>query len=277
MDFGSLFYIFSLVLLLGSAAGIWWLLRRCSERTQRTVVFLLMLMNTLQHFFKPLIYPQYRGMGFSALETAYNVCAVLIIASPWVFLWGGRFLKNFVFFAGTVAGLAAIAVPVWYLGMEVTDLGWDYFRFYLCHGLLFASSLMPLVLGLHKLRWREFWQVGLGFLLALCLILLNDLLFISLGLYPGTDPGDLYGSLVKMNPFMMMGPPEELLWLKELAGILTPGFFLGENPWGLCVPILWYAIPVYLVESLVCFVVFALADRAGFREDWKNIKKYRLF
>ena len=49
---------------------------------------------------------------------------------------------------GSVAGIAAIALPVWYIGMDVSELGWDYARFYICHALLFITSVLPLLLGL---------------------------------------------------------------------------------------------------------------------------------
>lgn len=258
MYFGSPFYIASLVVQLMLAGLTWAILHRCRKKTQRTIVLLLMLINTAQHFLKPLIYPQYRGTGFSSIVSAYNMCAVLIILSPFVLAWGSRFFKNFVFFVGSVAGIAAIAVPFWYIGMDVSQLGWDYARFYICHALLFITSLMPLVLGLYKPRWQEFWQVGLGFFLALGVIVVNDCIFIRLGLYPGTDAADLYGSLLKMNPCGIMAPPEGLPWLADIVRIFTPDFL-----WG--IPFLWYAIPLYVGISLIALVLFLLSDRTGLR------------
>lgn len=266
MYYGSPFYIFSIVLLLGIAAAAWAVLRRCSIRVQRNAVLALMLMNTFQHFFKPLIYPQYWGTGFSSLMSAYNMCAVLIILSPAVFLWGNRFLKNFIFFVGTVAGIAAISVPFWYIGMDVSELGWDYARFYICHAILFVTSLTPLTLGLYRPRWKEFWQVGLAFFLALGIILINDVIFIRLGLYPGADAGDVYGSLLRLNPCGTMGPPDGLPWVADLVKVFTPAVFRG-------VPILWYAIPLYLGVSLIALGMFLIADRKGFATDLKKWKK----
>jgi uncharacterized membrane protein YwaF len=258
MYFGSPFYIGSLVLLVVLAGLVWAALRRRSTKCKRTVVLILMLLNIAQHFLKPLIYPQYWGTGFSSIVSAYNMCAVLIISSPFVLLWGGKFAKNFVYFTGSVAGIAAVAVPFWYIGMDVSELGWDYARFYICHALLFITSLMPLVLGLYRPRWQEFWQVGLGFFLALGVILVNDVIFVRLGLYPGTDSADLYGSLVKLNPCGVMAPPEGLPWLEGIVGLFTPACFRG-------IPFLWYAIPLYLGVSFIALVLFLLADRTGLR------------
>ena len=258
MYYGSPFYIGSLVFLLMLAGLTWALLRRFSRKVQNGIVLILMFINTAQHFLKPLIYPQYWGTGFSSIISAYNMCAVLIIFSPFVLLWGGKFAKNFVFFVGSVAGIAAIAVPYWYIGLDVSALGWDYARFYICHALLFITSLMPLVLKLHRPKWHEFWQVGLGFFLALGIILLNDCIFIRLGLYPGTNAADVYGSLLRLNPCGVMAPPAGLPWLEGIVRAFTPDIF-----WG--VPFLWYAIPLYLGISLIALVLFLLADRTGLR------------
>lgn len=273
MYFGSPFYLFSLAFLLGITWLAWRWLSRQSEKCQRRTVLLLMTANLFQHLLKHLIYPQYFGMGFTSLSSAYNVCACLILMSPAVYLRGNRMLRNFTYFAGAFAGLAAVAVPVWYLGMDVNRLGWDYARFYICHGLLFTASVLPLLLGHHQLSWRDFWQVGVVFFGVLCVILINDILFISMGLFPGADVQDLYGSLVNLNPFSMMGPPEGFPWLLELVGVFTPDFFLGANPAGCCVPILWYALPLYLLMSFVSFWVFAAADRKRFLADIRKCKE----
>lgn len=272
LAYGSPFYIASLALLALIPGLLWVLLRHRGEKTRRRAVLCMMLINAAQHLLKPLIYPHLAGTGFSSLISAYNMCAVVILASPLAFLWDSRFLRNFIFM-GFTAGLAAIAVPYWFIGMEVSQLGWEYARFYLCHGILFAASLLTRLLGLHKPSYKEFWQPGLAFLLALCLILLNNTVFISLGLHPGVEGLGLYESLCRGNPCMMMGPPEDLLWLAELIRPFTPDIFLGENPAGIFVPILWYALPLYLTQSFVTFVFFVISDWQHFSQDLKALLK----
>ncbi|MBQ9762092.1 MAG: YwaF family protein [Oscillospiraceae bacterium] len=272
--YGSPFYICSLVLMLVLAGLSWFLLRKRSQRFQRIAILSIMLLNVFQHFFKALIYPQYAGQGFTSISSAYNMCAVLIMFSPVAFLMKNRFLKNFFYYVGSIAGIAAVAVPVWYIGKEIPDLGWDYFRFYICHAGLFVTSLLPLLLGLHKPSYKEFWTVGIAFLLSLCLILFNDLIFMTLGLYEGADIHDFYGSMLKINPCGLMAPPEALPWIEGLVGLFSPSFLMGQNPAGLYVPILWYAIPLYLGVSFIAFVLFTLSDWKQFKADiCKLLKK----
>lgn len=123
MDYGSPFYLISLLLLPSFAAATWALLRKRTKRTQQTVILALMLINVFQHFFKSVIYPPYFGDGFTAISTAYNMCAVLIIFSPIAFIFRSRFLKNFIFYIGSVAGIAAIAVPYWFIGKDLSEIG----------------------------------------------------------------------------------------------------------------------------------------------------------
>lgn len=270
MYFGSVFHLGSVVLVLAVTAALWLILRKTNIKTQVITILFLMVINVLQHFLKFILYPQYRGLGFTLYSTAYNVCACLIIASPFVFLWGNRFLKNTVFFIGLAAGIGAVAAPFWFFGTPVRELGWQYFRFYLCHGLLFITSILPLLLGLHQPRRQDFWQVGLGFLLILCVVLLNNVIFMTVGLYPEGDGQTLYEQLVSINPCMMMEPKENMAWLNRILELFSPPFFLGQNPYGRYAPILWYAMPVYLGISLAAYVLFSLLDWRNFRYNRKN-------
>ena len=265
MNYGSLFYVLMLVLLAVLTVGTWLILRRCSEKTQRIAVLVLMLLNVAQHLFKPLIYPMYWGQGFTHIMTAYNMCATLILLSPVAMLCKSRLLKNFVFFVGCVAAVAAVAVPVWYIGKDVSDLGWDYVRFYLCHALLLITSMMPLVLGMHAPAFREWWHIGTGFLLALCVILVNDFVMMTLGMYPGADISTFYQSMLKINPCGLMGPPQALPWVEKLVRLLSPPVFMGENPTGLYVPILWYAIPLFVGISIGAVILFWVLDKKNLR------------
>lgn len=270
MDYGSPVYMASLVVLMCLPLGGWLLLHRCSQKLCRSVILVIMLVNLGQHLCKSLLYPQYRGDGFTAISTASNLCGTLIILSPLVLLSKSRLLKNFVYFTGTVAGAAAIIFPYWYIGWDVSRLGWEYGRFYLCHALLFLGSVLPLLLGLHRPSYREFWQVGAGFFLALCIIFINDVICIAIGIYPGATMDTFYASMQKINPCGLMGPPRELPWLKNLAQALSPPIFIGQNPSGQYVPILWYAVPLLTIISLIAAILFALLDRKNLSTAWKR-------
>ena len=273
MHYGSFLHILSIAVAVAGMAGLFLLLRRRSLKTQRAVVFALMLVNVIQHLFKFAIYPQYAGDSFNMINTAYNMCALLILLSPLVYFSKSVFWKDFVFLVGVVAGLMAIAVPIWYVGKDVSELGFGYFRFYLCHFLLFLSSGLTLALGHHRLSYRRCFGIGAAFLLSLLIILCNDALCIILGLAPH-QVEDLYSALRTLNPCWSMGPPVDGSFapVVSLIQIFTLPFLRGENSTGLYAPILWYAIPLYIGITLVAFPVCILVDRKNFLSDRKKRK-----
>ena len=91
LNYGSPFYCFMLSLPLATVTLLFFLLRNKSIARQKTVIAILAIINLLQHILKPFLYPGYYGTGFSYLISAYNMCAFLILISPFVLLWGNRF------------------------------------------------------------------------------------------------------------------------------------------------------------------------------------------
>ncbi len=250
-------------------AGLLLLIRKRSERIQKILVFALMLLNVLQHLFKMQIYPQYEP-GFNALSSAYNMCAVLILISPIAYLSKSKTLKDFAFYMGSAAGAVALLIPYWNVGSPAFT--WDIYRFFICHTLLLASSILPLLLGHHKPSWKCFPKIGMCFFEYIALIILNDIVFICMGLYPDLSSENLYESLLIANPAWSFAPPAAFPFVVDIAKALSPDIFVGANPAGIYVPVLWYFIPVYLGITLLAFPVCALVDRQNFVSDMRSYK-----
>ena len=144
-------------------AVLYLIFRHRSAATKWTLVFLLTLINAAQHLLKPYIYPQYEGMSFGAMCTAYNMCALLILMSPIVMLVGSQLWRDFVLYIGAIAGIGSILTTYWLAApME------EQIRFVICHGLLFVSSLLPALLGVYHANWRKFLK--LPFVFFACLL-----------------------------------------------------------------------------------------------------------
>ncbi len=264
IEYGSFFYFFYPGLALALFAGLVFLLRSWTERAKTAAILAIAAVNLLQHLLKQQIYPHMWGGSFSSVNTAYNICAFLIIASPFLLLCKSRAIRDFICVTGTIAGFFTMIFPIWFIGKPA--FSWEILRFYLCHGLLFLSSALPLALKIHTVSWHNWYKYLPLFLLMLALILVNNLLCIFMGL-AGGSPENLYDALGQMNPFLIMGPREDFLWLAELLAPITPDF-LVQN--GYYVPILWHMVPLYIPLSLVVFVLFALLDRKRFCADWKG-------
>ncbi len=261
-------HLIYLAIALALVLGFYFIFRRKSFFAQRIAVLSLVVINVIQHIFKLEIYPMYSG-GFDAICTAYNMCALLILLSPFAHFIKLAPLRDFVYYIGTSAGIVALLIPYWNVGEDAFT--WEFFRFFFCHAVLLLSSVLPLLFGHHKPSWRRFPFVGLAFFAGIGIILLNDVIAIKLGIFGTLSAENLYESLATANPIWSFGPPEGFSFVLDIVDVFTPDFLLGKNG-GRLVPVLWYMIPFYLGISIVSFIVFAIADRKNFKRDFDGMK-----
>ncbi len=270
INYFSFAHVLYLLIAAGLVAGLYFLFRRKGLRAQRVAVLSLVLINVIQHLFKLEIYPMYDG-GFNSLCTAYNMCALLILLSPLAHLVKFAPLRDFVYYIGASAGLVALVVPYWNIGDDA--FSGEFIRFFICHALLLASSLLPLLFGHHKASWRRCFFLGIAFFAGVGLIILNDVIAIKLGIYGGLSAENLYESLKIANPIWSFGPPESFSFVIRIVDVFTPDFLLGDKTGANLVPVFWYFIPFYLLISLVSFTVFAICDRRKFLLDFSSFKE----
>ncbi len=266
MELGSVAYWLYLAPSAGLLVGLTCLLKNCSDKTKRTVIFLIACLNLGQHLFKSVLYPHLWGRGFSYLNTAYNACAFLILVSPLVGFCRRESVKDFVYLTGTCAGLAAMVLPVWFLGKPAW--GWEQGRFYICHSLLLCTSALPLTTGLHRLNWRSWYKIAPMFFRMLLIVLMDNVFCIYLDLVPGASPETLHSDLCRLNPFWIMGPGEDAAGIIRLLDPITPNVFLQGDRF---VPILWYALPLCALFSVGALTVLVLADRRRFLADMRTL------
>lgn len=255
--YGSLMYFAYIGAVLLLTFALYRLLRNRSGFIKRSVVFLIAALNFLQHIFKGQIYPQYNGLSALYLSTAYNVCAFLILVSPFIIVLRASLLRQFIAYVGSFAGMIAMLVPYWFVGLPA--FSWEVYRFYICHGLLFISSFLPGLLGIYEFKLKNCFKVAPVFLLALALILLNNAVLIKTGNYPGKNPDNVFYELGLMNPAWSMHPSESFSEIGKLLERLSIPFLCGKNSTGAYIPILWYAIPMYIGITVGACVVYAIS------------------
>lgn len=261
-EYGSFFYFLYLFLVFIFTAVIGLIFRKRSERAKKAIVLTLALLNVLQHFFKQYLYPHLWGNGFDYTNTVYNVCSFFIVATPFILLSKSGTWKDFITYAGSSAGLITMLVPHWYVGGS--PFRSEILQFYVYHGLLFCTSLLPVILGLHKISWRNFWKIGIVFYLCNILVLFNNIIVICIQ----GQADNLYAVLTEQNPLWMFAPPPEegFAFFAELVAALSPKIFFDPAN-GVCVPILWSAVPLYLVITLLSFIIACFADGGNLDSD----------
>ncbi len=266
MSFTSPVYFLIIAVCAAICSALWFLLKNKSERTKNILLFVLALLNVLQHLLKHVIYPHLRGQGFGLTNTAYNVCAILILLTPAALLAKKGVGQQFISFVGVFGGAGAILLPVWFVGETVFQ--WEYLRYFICHLLLLLTSLLPILWGMRKPDWRDFWKAVPLFFVLLCAILLNDI--IVLCVQRDFTPETLYARLYELNPFGMMHPMGHFNWLDRLLVALTPSCFLPTEAHPYYTPVLWCAIPLAIGVALIALVIFCSFDRKAFISDCKS-------
>lgn len=263
LTFLSLPYFLCLFLSAAFVCLLYFPMRKKLPVVKKLYVLTLMLANIAQHLCKGIVWPHLYDTGFGLINTAYNVCAFLILVSPLVLFTRSQTLKDFVAVLGTAGPLLAVAVPYWFNGQDLFQ--WEVLRFYVCHVLLIATSLLPLLFGLHKLSYKSFYKVPFCFLVMICLILANDGVCYGAGLVGGED---LFSALYALNPCWSMHPavPAGFEWVQTALEALSPFVFYRADG-VLYLPVLWYAVPMYFVIALVYFFAGLLFDFPRLRAD----------
>jgi len=268
MQYGSPVWFLTIAVTLGLTLGVWLLFRRRSARARQIVIWVISLTNVAQHLLKHVLYPNMRTFAFSLDNTAYNMCATLILLTPLVLFFARKDSpwRDFIAYLGSVAGFVAICVPYWFIGKSIWN--WGGFRFYFCHILLFMSSVLPVLWRDHRMSWRHFPKIGGIYFLCLAAILLNDLLFYTVS---GVPAAEVLNRLENANPVWMMHPPAGFDGLVRVITALTPGVFLGGGD-KLYTPILWYAVPLYLLITVLALCLGSLLDHSRFRDDLRAFR-----
>ncbi len=190
------------------------------------------------------------------------MCALLIIITPFIFLFGSELWKNFIAYIGTVAGGISLLVTYW-----LADPIEGQIRFVLCHSLLLYTSLLPALLGIYKINYRKCWRLPFVFYICLMTIVMNDIITYSLGLVGDIGNTTLHQFLIQQNPCWVMGPPTDYQAVGKIIMFFTPSIF-DE------IPLLWYAIPLYLLITVGAFGLGAIFDNARFLADFNRVKVF---
>ena len=267
--YGNITHILTILFALSTVVGLVFLLKNKSDKVKKIVILSILFFNLFQHVFKCIVWPQYYGKGFGEINTAYNMCAFLIIVSPFIFLTKVKVLKDFIFYIGTTAGIIAISVPYWFIGQTIFTF--EYLRFYICHLSLFVGSMLPVLLGLHRISLKNTWKIAFIALGALLIVLANGLIFSFIN-HPN-DLSSALNSFYSKNPVWALHPTSGFEGVTKVIELFTPKIFLGGDDKNY-VPILWYIIPMYILITIPSLLVCLLFELVIYKKmDNKSINQ----
>ncbi len=270
----NIWYFFWIVLLGGITVGLYFLLRNKSKRTQRIVLFSLLLVGFLLHFLKVYI-PPYSVDEARMLRDSWfvNICGANIALFPFLFFSKNKHAWDYMFFIGVLSGLIALFYPQEPMA-KVDQLAeqLDIIRFYYHHWMVLAVPLLSVLFGHHKVSYRRIWSAPTGLLILMLFIMLNQIFQAELGFVPLRSNSDFFAIGYK-NTSYIWGPGENDAIGEFLATFCPPFFktvpvgeFAGQTKYW---PWFWMIVPVYILVPILSFLVSLVFDGKSFAKDAK--------
>ena len=254
VDYLNILYFAPIVFLVLTALGVGMLTKKKGEKWTYRFLLILSFVNFALHFLKQ-FFPSYIAMWPSGLarSTGENLCAVMVLASPFLLLSKNKYLYDYLFYMGVISSSLAYLFPTGALGLDLVDASnlFEVGRYYLCHAPILLVAVSLLTGRIHKLDYHRLLHLPFLILAAYCLILLDDVL-LNLILYRQDWSTLLDRGQDIFNSSFLFGPG---VWLDEAFAwaynYLIPGLQTYRIDGVIhFTPILWLAPYLFILTFL---------------------------
>ena len=270
-------YFFWLLLCSGITVGLYFLLRNKSQKTQKAVLFGILVLGLIAHFTK-VYYPPYSTDEARMLRDSWfvNICGANIALFPFFFWSKNEKIKDYMFYIGVLSGLIALFYPQEPIAkVDQAAEQIDIIRFYFHHWMVLAVPLLMVLLGLHKLSYKRILSAPVGILLLMLFIMLNQIFQSEMGFIPLRDRGNFFGIDYK-NTSYIWGPGENdaignffALFTPKLFKTVPVGEFAGQLKYW---PWFWMIVPVFVLVTPLSFGLSMIFDHKSLSADVRKLK-----
>lgn len=276
VEFFNLPYFIFMFATIAIILGLYFLFRNKSLKTRKILIAVLLFSNLALHFLK-LTFPPYSTNPAQGMRDVWfiNICAVSVLAFPFIFLSKNKSAKDFMFYLGVISGTLAVLIPTEALGEYIWQL--DLFRFYYAHIVILVAPLLMVLLKVHTLNYKRIWKMPFYMGAYLLFIITQQVLQAELGIVALRN-SDFLNPNYK-NPSLIWGPGSEVL--AKLFTVFTPDF-LTVVPYGAYAgqtkywPF-FYLLPgmfvyFWVLPLLICLPWQAGAIKRDIKTIWGKVK-----
>lgn len=265
-----------LTISIGSTIGLYFLLRKRSQKTQKIVLFSILVLGLVAHFTK-FLYPPYSTDYSRLLRDSWfiNICGANIFLFPFFFLSKSDKAKDYMFYLGLLGGLISVLYPLEPMQKANQAGEWiDIIRFYFHHTMLYAVPLLMVVFGMHKLSYKRVLWCPAYLLCVMLFIMLNQVLQSELGFIPLRN-NDMTNINYK-NSSLIWGPGSEKFAViftavcPKIFKTIPVGEYAGQEKYW---PWFWLIVPAFLYLTPICFGLCMIFDHKNFRADFSIFAK----
>ena len=275
VEYFNFYYFFYIAFALGLLLGLYFFLRNKSKKTSTIVLFAVLLSGFVLHFVKLAFEPYSGWMPVAIITiTPENICAVSILVFPWLFLFGKKILKDYMFYMGVISGLGATLIPIDAIGYHAFEF--ETMRYYFCHTIIWVIPLLMVLLKLHTLDYKRIIKVPFLAYFVLCIILVNEVILIGAGF---VHISHLFSNEMR-NSALIFGPLADVEFVGKLFAPLIPEIFktvpIGVNAGAVFYwPIIWLVIPFFIYFCLIAIFLALPFEYKNIKKDIFNLKKNR--
>ena len=269
-------YFFWVITMTALTVALYFLLKNRSEKTQKIVLFSILIFGLVLHFLKTYI-PPYSVDEARMLRDSWfvNICAANIALFPFMFLSKNKYVKDYMVYIGIFSGVLTLFYPQEPMAKidqaaEVLDI----IRFYFHHWMIFAVPLFMVIFKHHKPSYKRILSAPTGLLLLMLFIMLNQIFQSELGFIPLRSQ-DFFNINYK-NSSYIWGPGTNdaigsflAMFTPKIFKTIPVGRFAGQEKYW---PWFWLIVPAYILVTAIAFVIAMIFDHKNFVADVKALK-----
>jgi len=255
---------------------------RKNKKHTKILISVMLWFGFVIHFTR-LPFPPHGDSWPSSIQyiTPISISAFCAIVFPFIFHWGNRTWRDFMFYFGILGGIIALVMPI-----AALDRPWyqfDAIRFFIQHGINGFAPLLMVICGHHRINWRWAWVSFFVLLFVLGIILVNEILLTAMGVVE-QDMQQLL-SAERRNGAMIMGPEPRGGLGSDLFNFFCPpwfqtalfdipgaGVYRGDQFYW---PIIWVVVPGIALIVPICIMMGIMADHKRFGRDIKYVFRRR--